>query len=272
MLRRLPVLFAVLTIQLLGPAAQAQSSRPAGFASEGAPAAAASEARTDAPWVVEDAPISYVTEDGTAVFSRPDSALAFMRLGYHEGVRVLEERQDGWTQIQRGKARGWIASRAVSNVWIYVDKESRTLYLYRGTELVRSFPADVSQNDADKVRRSALGEKEHYRIPEGTFYVVRKNPNSQYYRSFLINYPTAEDAERGFREGIISEADRDRIVEAAERFEAPPMGTRLGGAIAIHGQGSGRRQAWTRGCVALRDVHMDVLWELVEEGTPVLIR
>ena len=26
-------------------------------------------------------------------------------------------------------------------------------------------------------RRAALGERSHYRIPEGTFYVSRKNPN-----------------------------------------------------------------------------------------------
>ena len=49
------------------------------------------------------------------------------------------------------------------------------------------------------------------------------------------------------------------------------MNTRLGGLIEIHGSGSGRQRAWTRGCVALRNVHMDELWEIVGVGTPVVI-
>ena len=34
------------------------------------------------------------------------------------------------------------------------------------------------------------------------------------------------------------------------------------------GTGSGRQRAWTRGCVALRNVHMDWLWEIVPLGAP----
>jgi hypothetical protein len=222
---------------------------------------------------VEDAPIFYVVRERPRVFTRPDSSTALDRLDFRQDVRVIEQRADGWSRVLTDETLGWVATAALSNVWILVDKASRDLHVYRGTELVRSLPADVSQNpDADKVRRAALGERGHYRIPEGTFYVCGKNLNSQYYRSLMLSYPAPEDAERGLEAGLISRSEYEAIVRAALRFESPPMGTRLGGAIAIHGQGSGKRRAWTRGCVALRDVHLDAIWDLVEVGTPVLIR
>ena len=114
-------------------------------------------------------------------------------------------------------------------------------------------------------------ERDHYRIPEGTFYITRKNPDSQYYRAFVVSYPNGEHAARGLRDGLISQAQHDAIVRAEQTFSSPPMGTRLGGLIEIHGQGSGRQHAWTRGCVALRNVHMDDLRDLVHVGTPVVI-
>ncbi len=220
----------------------------------------------------EDAPIYYVADERAQVFAKPDSARAFDRLGFRDEVRVTE-RRGGWSRIVSERTVGWVASAALSNTWMLVDKARRQLYLYHGTELVRTLPADLSQNpDDDKIRRADLGERDHYRVPEGAFFVTSKNLDSQYYRSFTLNYPNAEDAARGLEAGIISAAEYDDIVAAERAFRSPPMGTRLGGGIAIHGQGSGRQRAWTRGCVALRDVHLDAIWDLVAVGTPVLIR
>ncbi len=222
---------------------------------------------------VDEAPIFYVVRERPRVFTKPDSAHAFDRLDFREGVRVIEQRENGWSRIVGEETVGWVASAALSNVWIMVDKTTRDLYVYRGTEVVRRLPADVSQNpEDDKVRRADLGERDHYRIPEGSFFITSKNLQSQYYRSLMLSYPNAEDAARGLEAGLISRGEHDRIVAASEDFHTPPMGTKLGGAIAIHGQGSGRQRAWTRGCVALRDVHLDAIWDLVEVGTPVLIR
>lgn len=220
----------------------------------------------------ERMPLYYVVGQRPRVHTEPDSRRTIGRLDFREGVRVLGER-DGWSRILFEGQSGWVNSEALSNVWLMVDKESRHLYAYRGAELLRKLPADVSQNpDEDKIRRATLGEKDHYRIPEGVFFVCRKNPNSQYYRSFVLNYPNEEDAERGLRAGLISKAEYEQIVRASLGFESPPMGTALGGGIAIHGQGSGRQRAWTRGCVALRDIHLDALWDLVDVGTPVLVQ
>ena len=61
----------------------------------------------------------------------------------------------------------------------------------------------------------------------------------------------AEDAVRGKREGLISETDFDQIVRAEENRTTPPMTTPLGGWIEIHGDGTGGKSNWTRGCIAI---------------------
>jgi L,D-peptidoglycan transpeptidase YkuD (ErfK/YbiS/YcfS/YnhG family) len=49
------------------------------------------------------------------------------------------------------------------------------------------------------------------------------------------------------------------------------MDTDLGGWIEIHGDGTGDATAWTQGCVAIRNAAMDVIWDHVRVGTPVLV-
>ena len=225
----------------------------------------------DRPLDPADAPVAYVVAPDTPVYAEPDvQSSSPVRLGLREGVRVLAE-EAGWSLVERDNRRGYVLSAALSNVWVRVDKSDRMVYVYRGAELYRTYPADVSTSDSDKVRRSALGEQEHYRIPEGTFYICRKNPGSQYFRALVVSYPNEDHAARGLRQGLIGQAQHDAIVAANRAFRSPPMGTALGGLIELHGEGSGRQRAWTRGCVALRNVHMQELYDLVHVGTPIVI-
>lgn len=268
---RLYVLIVGFSLFVSGTTVSAQdlvTSFPGGVEHPGTTAALA---ETEAELEVSLAPVYYVVEQDLRVFASPeDRQPGASRLGLREGVRVLEE-SDGWSYIEWNNRRGYVPSEALSNVWIRVDKSERMVYVYHGDVLYRSFPVDVSASDEDKVRRSGRGERDHYRIPEGVFFICRKNPNSRYYRALVINYPNREHARRGAREGLISESQYNRIVRAEENFESPPMGTVLGGLIELHGSGSGRQRAWTRGCVALRDVHMNELWDMVHVGTPVII-
>jgi murein L,D-transpeptidase YafK len=111
--------------------------------------------------------------------------------------------------------------------------------------------------------------------PLGEFYVCAKNPRSKYLRSLCISYPNAEDAERGLAAGLITAAEHAQIIEAIDLRKVPPQHTRLGGEIYIHGQPDGRSadaaKDWTRGCVALDDVDMRELYDLVAIGTRVVI-
>lgn len=248
-------------------------SVPASAQAEAEAAAIVAPAASSTAVDVESAPAFYVTAPRATIRAAPSgNASPLATLRRRDGVRALGQPDAlGWQLVQYGSARGYVEARDLSNIWIRVDKGERTTYIYRGSELIRVLPADVSSNPEDKVRRSALGEREHYRIPEGTFFVTRLNDESEYYRAFVLSYPGPVHALRGLEAGIIGESEYQAIVRADQEAREPPMGTRLGGLIEIHGQGSGRRQAWTRGCVALRNVHMDELWEYVEVGTPVVI-
>jgi len=105
--------------------------------------------------------------------------------------------------------------------------------------------------------------------PEGDFYIFVKNNKSAYYLSLGVSYPNAEDAERGFRDGLINKAQRDSILEAIRKKTAPPQYTKLGGLIYIHGNGAG--SDWTWGCVALENDDIKELYDAVSVGTPVTI-
>jgi murein L,D-transpeptidase YafK len=219
-----------------------------------------------------DSDLYYAVDHQATIYSVPDSSKPFVRLGMQEPVHLLA-RDDEWCEVKTmDGANGFVACEAISNVWIRVSKRNQRVHVYRGTELVRTIKADLGYNTfADKERRGSVRFRDHWRTPEGQFFVVRKNPNSQFYKAFVLNYPTARDAERGLKQGLISNAEHAAIVDAEKRFAMPPMNTELGGWIEIHGDGTGRATNWTQGCIAIPNRVIDALWSRVKVGTPVLI-
>jgi len=222
--------------------------------------------------VTQDEPeVFYVIDRSTPVFATENGQRRIAYLNFRESIQVLENKE-GWMRVRRSdNTEGYIREEKVSNVWIRASKSKQMIYVYAGKELTHTIPADFGVSPEDKERRGSLSETGMWRTPEGTFFVCAKNPYSAYYKAFVLNYPTPEDAERGYRDGIISRGERDAIVSAARNYRTPPMGTALGGMIEIHGNGTAGRSNWTRGCIAIRDLHMDDLWEIVQVGTPVIV-
>lgn len=147
---------------------------------------------------------------------------------------------------------------------IVVSKSKRQLLLYSGAALVRTYKIVLGGNPvADKVRQ---GDRA---TPEGDFYVCVKNPRSNFHLSLGLNYPNAEDAERGLRDKLITRAEYERIMHAVRNKRRPPWDTALGGEIFIHGGGTGGD--WTWGCVALSNPEIEELFDAVPLGTPVRI-
>lgn len=257
------LLYALLTLLLAG----AGGAVPAA-----APAAAQSSAHRSAVADEDDAPLYHVVGRPATVFMQPDSTQPYLEADFREPLYLLEK-GPRWSHIRTADgAKGYVRSHAISNVWVRVSKEDKQVYLYEGARRLMAVPADFGYNVyLDKTRRGSSLRRDDWRTPEGTFYVVRKNPNSQFYRAFVLNYPTVEDAERGLEKGLISKAEHRRIVEAQKTLAMPPMGTALGGMIEIHGDGTGAARNWTRGCVAIHNSHIDKMWYRVEVGTPVVI-
>lgn len=218
-----------------------------------------------------DNAVFYATER-TVVFTRPDSAQPYLEILPREPVEMLRSSPE-WAEVRTPQgARGYVSREALSNLWIRISKGSKTVWLHRGAEVAMTIPADMAYNFfLDKQRRGSNVEADHWRTPEGLYYVVARNDQSRFYKALVLNYPSAEDARKGLSEGLISEHQYYAILEADQRKVTPPMDTPLGGWIEIHGEGSGWRTTWTRGCVAITNDSIDELWDLVPVGTPVLI-
>jgi murein L,D-transpeptidase YafK len=217
-------------------------------------------------------PTYYVVVPRAVVYQAADTTRPYLEVTLREQVSVIEK-GPRWSLVRTTDgARGQIRTDRLSNVWIRVSKQAQTVFVYEGGELLHRIPADLGTNFfADKERRGSPDEPDHWRTPEGTFFVASKNPRSRYYRALVLNYPNAEDAARGLRDSLITESQFAAIVAAERKFGMPPMGTPLGGWIEIHGNGTGRRMNWTQGCIAIPDTTIDVLWPFVFVGTPVVI-
>jgi murein L,D-transpeptidase YafK len=172
------------------------------------------------------------------------------------------ERLESWSQRPSRRAA---LKLPLKNPHIVVTKSKRRLELYSDGPLVRTYKVGLGLNPVpDKTRQ---GDRA---TPEGEFYIFTKNDKSAFYLSLGISYPNVEDAERGLRDKLISQAQHDAIVRAIKRKATPPQNTALGGDIYIHGNGA--NSDWTWGCVALENEDVKELFDAVPVGTPVTIR
>ncbi|UCH34500.1 MAG: L,D-transpeptidase family protein [Armatimonadota bacterium] len=145
---------------------------------------------------------------------------------------------------------------------IVIDKSDGVLQVFVNGELLKRYA--VTQGPVPERDKEVEGDMA---TPEGEFYVSRKNPRSSFHKFLGVSYPTMEDAERGLRDRLITRAEYERVVRAAERRQEPPQNTRLGGNIGIHG-GACR----TIGCISLTDDEIDELYGFADLGTQIVIR
>jgi murein L,D-transpeptidase YafK len=135
---------------------------------------------------------------------------------------------------------------------VLVDKSDARLYLMKQGSTFATFPVTFGREP--KGHKQQQGDE---RTPEGHYTLGHKNSNSDFYKSIHISYPNAQDREN-----------------------ARKLGVDPGGDIMIHGQANGWEWAaiiaqlfnWTNGCIALKNPHMDRVWEAVNPGTPIEIR
>ena len=152
----------------------------------------------------------------------------------------------------------------LENPLLVVKKSERKLYVFEGEKLVKTYEISLGFAPVGDKKISGDGK-----TPEGEFYIFTKNARSKFYLSLGLSYPSAEDAERGLRENLISKEEYDAIVQAINEKKMPPQDTNLGGAIYIHG--GGIIKDWTWGCVALRDEEMKGIFDAVSIGTKISI-
>ena len=142
---------------------------------------------------------------------------------------------------------------------IVVTKHARKLDLFRHGELVRSFQVVLGSRPEGPKRYEG-----DFRTPEGAYRVIAKRLHERWRYFIEIDYPNPTD-----RLVYEAEASAGRIPLFAQRLPGP------GGSIGIHGSDRPADQAagrdWTKGCVAMANDDIEILYEAVAVGTPVLV-
>ena len=134
---------------------------------------------------------------------------------------------------------------------LLIDKSDRTLWVYQDGEVIRTYRS-LQFGDAPIGHKQFEGDE---KTPEGHYTVDYGNPQSSYYLSLHIDYPSEQD-----------------------RAFARSHGRSPGGLIFIHGQPNGMAfdervpGDWTDGCIALSNAQIMELWALVPDNTPIEIR
>jgi len=153
---------------------------------------------------------------------------------------------------------------SASEIKLVINKRERKLFVLRNGKPWKVYSVALSQIPYGDKRQE--GDK---RTPEGEFYVCKKDPNSKYYLSLEISYPSLKHAKQGLKAGLISKKEYLAIIHSLEEGKTPPQNTNLGGHICIHGGGNDTN--WTEGCIALKNKDISELYKIVRIGTPVVI-
>lgn len=130
---------------------------------------------------------------------------------------------------------------------VIVQKGSRNLFLMHHDKVLKSYPVELGF--APNGHKQFEGDG---KTPEGFYYIDRRNPKSDYHLSIGISYPNPRDV-------AFAEAN----------------GRKPGGDIFIHGRPnanpSDRSRDWTAGCISLKNRHMEWVYAMVENGTPIIL-
>ena len=136
---------------------------------------------------------------------------------------------------------------------VVVNKGARRMYLLHHEEVLKEYKFGLGFAPVGDKKIRGDGK-----TPEGTYYIDRRNPNSDFHLSLGISYPNA-----------------------ADRAEAKAIGKEPGGDIFIHGQPNlfaDRRKArkrgddWTAGCIAVKNREIEEIYAMVQTGTTITLR
>lgn len=166
-----------------------------------------------------------------------------------------------------------VSTAAVAENRIQVDTQTATL-----TVLENDQPALVLDGIAigrfgarqDKVLGDGMTPVGEYRVTS-----IRKSARFHFF--IELDYPSVADANRGLKNGILTQSQAEAIRSAHAKGILPPQNTPLGGHIGLHGIGIGdpavhTRYNWTQGCVAVTDAQLNRLLPLMRVGTRVEIK
>lgn len=139
---------------------------------------------------------------------------------------------------------------------VEVFKADRVIKLMHHQQTIQSYPMRLGFDPIGHKVKEGDGK-----TPEGRYILDWRNPKSAFYKSLHVSYPNAQDQNK-----------------------AQQLGVSAGGDIMIHGSATTAqieklpslmrylpRNDWTWGCIAVRNIDMDEIWKLVDDGTTITI-
>lgn len=139
---------------------------------------------------------------------------------------------------------------------VKVYKSDRIVKLMHHDQDIRTYPMRLGFDPIGHKVKEGDGK-----TPEGRYILDWRNPNSAFYKSLHVSYPNQQD-----------------------KSKANQLGVSPGGDIMIHGSATRSqveklpslmtylpRNDWTWGCIAVRNIDMDEIWKLVDDGTVISI-
>jgi murein L,D-transpeptidase YafK len=135
---------------------------------------------------------------------------------------------------------------------ILVRKSDRVMQMLKNGNIIREYQIALGFSPIGDKYQEGDG-----RTPEGVYKIDARNPNSKFTKSLRISYP--------------SEADIARAKRA---------GNDPGGDIMIHGLPTGVTEEarlqhptkdWTEGCIAVNNEEIAEIWQMVDDGTTIVI-
>jgi murein L,D-transpeptidase YafK len=160
---------------------------------------------------------------------------------------VVAQATDALPQAERVMLRSTESLPPVDH--LVVHKTERRLVLLHGETVVRSYKIALGLNP--------VGQKERegdFRTPEGHYFLIRRNPRSDFFLSIQVSYPNETDVKRAHKNHW-----------------------QTGGSIMIHGLPNQLKHEpkyyeisdWTDGCIALSNADMVEVWLLTPDNAPI---
>ena len=136
--------------------------------------------------------------------------------------------------------------------YIMVQKQDKVISLWKKGRIIKTYP--ILAFGADPIGHKVREGDE--KTPEGSYIIDTKHPSQQFQKFLRISYPNVQDKENAKR-----------------------LGVPAGGHVGIHGDKGGMTgffqrfdKRWTDGCIAVRNADIEEIFEIVEIGTPIMIK
>jgi murein L,D-transpeptidase YafK len=162
----------------------------------------------------------------------------------------------------------------IDNLRIEVDRSNYKVEIYSGKIFIKSYKAVFGKN-SDKIKTN----KSDQVTPLGDYKVCAVLSQHKYHKYIQLSYPNEKDAGEALTRGYINKEEFDAIMISHKKNECPPLETKLGANIGIHGIGEYDfifknlpfTFNWTDGSIALSNKNIDELTTIVKIGTPVRV-